>query len=491
MKLGRWIPPNFVSSWMNLLVRALFWLFLTNAVVAQPESRNETSSDSKPQLQAKQQSAEKREVQAAKKDREEYYELLMIFADTIDQIDRNYVEKVSRRELLEAAIEGALKTLDPYSNYIPPNELDEFKLEVENEFGGIGIQVSKIDGMLRVISPVVGTPAYAAGIIAGDLVLEINGTPTKELSIDDATKIMKGRAGSEVRLKVFHPLHGTTEDIVLVRQAIKIATVLGDRRKPDDSWQFMYDSTAKIGYVRVISFGRETTRDLKAVVEDLTSQSMQGLILDLRFNPGGLLKSAIEVSDLFLSSGTIVGTDGRNIKPRTWSATKSNTFEEFPMVVMVNGHSASASEIVAAALQDHKRAIVVGEQTYGKASVQNVVELEGGKSALKITTGSYQRPSGKPIHHFPNATEWGVQPNESYRVTLSDYELSRMMRRRRERDLLTGTRETEPSSSFDPQIRRALSYLRAEIANRKANTNKPAANVESPKLIGQTSEVAP
>lgn len=408
-----------------------------------------------------------------KKDREEYYELLMILADTIDQIDRNYVEKVSRRELVEAAIEGALKKLDPYSNYIPPSELDEFKLEVENQFGGIGIQVTKANDMLRVISPVVGTPAYAAGIVAGDLVLEVDGTPAKGLSLDDATNLMKGRAGTEVRLKVFHPLHGTTEDIVLVRQAIKIETVLGDRRKPDDSWQFMYDTNAKIGYVRVTSFGRETTRELNAVLEELSSKSMRGLILDLRFNPGGLLKSAIEVSDLFLSSGTIVGTDGRNIKPKNWSATKANTFSDFPMVVMVNQYSASASEIVAAALQDHNRATVVGVQTYGKASVQNVVELEGGKSALKITTGSYQRPSGKPIHRFPDATEWGVQPDEANRVALSDYELSRMMRLRRERDLVTGKRETEPSSTFDPQIRRAMTYLRAEITNSKVVESAP------------------
>lgn len=345
--------------------------------------------------------------------------------------------------------------------------------------------------MLRVISPIVGTPAYAAGIVAGDVVLEVDGKATKNLSIDDATNLMKGRSGTEVRLKVFHPLHGTTEDVVLVRQAIKIETVLGDLRNPDDSWQFMYDTKAKIAYVRVISFGRETADDLRAVLEHLTNQSMRGLVLDLRFNPGGLLKSAIEVSDLFLSSGTIVGTDGRNIKPRTWSAMKPNTFDGFPMTVLVNRYSASASEIVAAALQDHKRAIVVGEQTYGKASVQNIVELEGGKSALKITTGSYERPSGKPIHRFPNATEWGVQPREAYRVTLSDFELSQIMRRRRERDLVTGKRDLEPSSSFDPQIRRALSYLRLEIANRQAQSTKQDVDEEEPRLVEQTSVVAP
>ena len=400
----------------------------------------------------------------SQKEREDYYELLMIFADTIDQIDRNYVEKVSRRELLEAAIDGALKKLDPYSNYIAPDELDEFKVEVENEFGGIGIQISKRNGPLRVISPIVGTPAYKSGILANDLILAINGTPTKDLSIADAVKLMKGRAGTDVTLTVFHPLKSSTEDLVLTREVVKVETVLGDRRKPDDRWQFMYDDTARIGYIRITTFGRETANDLKTALDELVENDMKGLILDLRFNPGGLLRSAIEVGDLFLPEGTIVGTEGRNIKPQTWTAKKEDTFEGFPMVVMVNQFSASASEIVAAALQDHERAIVVGQQTFGKASVQNVVELEGGKSALKITTGSYQRPSGKPIHRFPKATEWGVQPDATFEVPLSNYELEQLMSQRRERDIVNGG-QPEPSSSFDAQIRRALSHLRAKLAN--------------------------
>lgn len=402
---------------------------------------------------------------AEKKEQEDYYELLRTFADTIDQIDRNYVDKVSRVELMEAAIEGAMKKLDPYSNYIAPDELDEFKVEVENEFGGIGIKISKREaqGPLRVISPIVGTPAYKSGIVAGDLILTINGTPTKDMNISDAVKLMKGRAGTDLTLTIHSPAKGSTKDVVLTRQVVKVDTVLGDRRKPDDSWRFMYDDIAKIGYVRISAFGRETASDLDDVLQALTKEGMKGLILDLRFNPGGLLRSAIEVSDLFLSEGTIVGTEGRNIKPQTWKATKTNTFEGFPMVVMVNQFSASASEIVAAALQDHERAVVVGQQTFGKASVQNVVELEGGKSALKITTGSYQRPSGKPIHRFPEAEEWGVRPNESFEVELSDFELQSLSRRRRDRDIVRGV-EVEPSSNFDSQVRRALTFLRAEIA---------------------------
>lgn len=401
---------------------------------------------------------------AAKKEREDYYELLMIFADTIDQIDRNYVEKVSRRELLEAAIEGALKKLDPYSNYIAPDELDNFKVEVDNEFGGIGIQISQRNGQLQVISPLVGTPAYKSGIVAGDLILAIEGSPTKDMTIADAIKLMKGHAGTDVALTVFHPLTSSTEEIKLTREVIKVETVLGDQRNPDDTWKYMYDDVAKIGYIRLTTFGRETARDMKRTLTDLVKQGMRGLVLDLRFNPGGLLRSAIEVSDMFLSEGTIVSTDGRNVKRQTWEATKVGTFSDFPMIVLVNQFSASASEIVSAALQDHERAIVVGQQTFGKASVQNVVELEGGKSALKITTGSYQRPSGKPIHRFPKATEWGVRPNDSFEVVLSDYELQRLMSRRHDRDIVKSQPNAEPSTSFDPQLVRAMNHLRLELA---------------------------
>ena len=398
------------------------------------------------------------------KEREEYYELLMIFADTIDQIERNYVERVSRRELLEAAIEGALKKLDPYSNYIAPREFDAFQVGVENEFGGVGIRLVSEHDHLRVISPLVGTPAYRAGIMAGDLILMINKTPTENMVYSDAVKLMKGTPGTEVSVTVFHPLNKTTEEMTLTREVIKVDTVVGDHRDADGTWDYMYDDFSKIGYVRVTTFGRETAEDLRNVLDQLREQGIRGLILDLRFNPGGLLSSAIEVSDLFIKSGRIVSTEGRNIEPMKWDATSPNTFDGFPMVVIVNQFSASASEIVAAALQDHHRAVVVGQQTFGKASVQNVVELEGGRSALKITTGSYSRPSGKPIHRFPGATEWGVRPDEDFEVVLNDVELGRLIRRRQERDVIGQQRVEEPTSQFDPQLRRALGHLVAKLA---------------------------
>jgi len=404
---------------------------------------------------------------ASKREREEYYELLLVLADTIDQIDRNYVEKVSRRELIEAAIDGAMKKLDAYSDYIPPDELDDFKVEVENEFGGLGLQISSQTGQLRVISPLVGTPAYEAGIQAGDLILKVGETPTEGLSINDAVRLMKGRAGSDVSLTVFHPSNNSEETLTLMREVIKVETILGDRRGTDDKWNFMYDEEQKIGYVRITTFGRETAKVLSTVMQDLTDKEMKGFILDLRFNPGGLLRSAIEVADLFLESGVIVSMEGRNVERQQWDAIKADTFSGFPMAVLVNQYSASASEIVSAALQDHDRAVIIGQQTFGKASVQNVVELEDGKSAIKITTGSYTRPSGKSIHRFSEATEWGVKPDENFKVPMSNRELGRLMRVRQQRDVVTKRTEDESTTRFDPQLRKALEFLRQQITQNR------------------------
>ena len=210
--------------------------------------------------------------------------------------------------------------------------------------------------------------------------------------------------------------------MTITREWVHVETVLGDRRKSDDSWDFMLDHDKHIGYIRLTAFSRDTAQDLKKALVELRKEGLKGLILDLRFNPGGLLNSAIEVSDLFIAKGRIVSTKGRNTPERVWDAQKEGTFEGFPMAVLVNHYSASASEIVSACLQDHKRAAVIGERTWGKGSVQNVIELEGGKSALKLTTASYHRPSGKNIHRFPDAKEtdeWGVMPDAGYEVRLS------------------------------------------------------------------------
>ncbi len=294
---------------------------------------------------------------AAEKDQPaDDYELQRLLVDTLDQIERNYVKDISRRELVEAAIQGILTKLDPYSSYIGPKEMDEFRTSVESEFGGIGIQVAVEGDQLKVISPLAGTPAYRAGVLAGDTILEIDGKSTEGMAIEDAVRMLKGPEGTEVTLTVVHPGRSKPEKITLTREMIHVETVLGEHRKPDDSWDYLLDADQRIGYIRVTGFSRDTAKDLRAALDELKQAGMKGLVLDLRFNPGGLLTSAIEVSDMFVAEGRIVSTTGRNTPERTWNAHKEGTLDGFPMAVLVNRFSASASEIVAGCLQDHGRA---------------------------------------------------------------------------------------------------------------------------------------
>jgi carboxyl-terminal processing protease len=424
------------------------------------------------------QAAGKADVTRRKQD-DEYYELYRAFADTMDQIERNYVKKVSRRELMEAAIKGMLTKLDPHSSYINPQDLDRFKTSVESQFGGIGIQVSGEGGQLKVISPLVGSPAYEAGVQAGDRILEIEGQSTEGIELDEAIRRMKGETGTSVTIKVLHSGSNKAETFTINREIIQLETVLGDRRKTDDRWDFMLDHDRRIGYIRVAAFSRDTAEDVESALKELKKQNFRALILDLRFNPGGLLTSAIEISDLFISEGRIVSTAGRNSAERSWDARKPGTYEGFPMVVLVNRFSASASEIVAACLQDHKRAVVVGERTYGKGSVQNVIELEEGRSALKMTTAGYLRPSGKNIDREAAQTsdEWGVFPDEGFEVKLGEGELGRLMLVRRQRDIVQvhakGDEEEKDQSDgekeaefVDKQLQKALDYLAEQLAEK-------------------------
>ncbi len=377
----------------------------------------------------------------AKKLAEDDYELYQIFADTLDQVERNYVKDVSRRELMEAAIHGVLSKLDPYSNYITPEDIGRFKSSVENQYGGIGIQIGIEEGHLKIISPLIGTPAYRAGLESGDVILEIEGKSTEGISNDEAVKQLKGEAGTKVTLTILHPGSTAKETLTITREWVHVETILGDHRSGDDRWDFMLDHDKHIGYVRVLAFSRDTAQDLKKSLVELQQQGLKGLIIDLRFNPGGLLTSAIEVSDLFIAEGRIVSTKGRNTVERVWNAQKDGTFEGFPMAVLVNHFSASASEILSACLQDHHRAVIIGERTWGKGSVQNVIELEGGKSALKLTTASYHRPSGKNIHRFPDAKdedEWGVMPDPGYELKLNRSQTEQLIVYRHDRDILVG-----------------------------------------------------
>jgi carboxyl-terminal processing protease len=452
---------------------------------------------------------------ASAQDELDDYELQRLLIDTIDQVQRNYVREIPRRKLVQAAIKGILAELDPYSTYIPPDEMDRFRDALESEFGGIGIQITYDGGRLKVLSPMVGTPAYRAGLMAGDTILEIDGKSTSEMSLEEAVRRVKGKPGTQVALTVVHPGSPERNKVTLTRELIHVDTVLGDRRAPDDRWDFMLDPEKKIGYIRLTAFSRETAAELRRALQSLKEQDMRGLILDLRFNPGGLLSSAVEVCNLFISRGRIVSTSGRNSPERVWEAQNNGAFEGFPMAILVNRFSASASEIVAACLQDHKRAVIVGERTWGKGSVQNVIPLDEhlpgvgkgadgeslARSALKLTVAGYRRPSGKNIDRPPGAKEsdaWGVTPDPGFEVKLSEEDLAMLVEDRRKRDILApkrsasaegkadlspstpnaaptaapaeptqGTSETKPPAFVDRQLQRAVDYLNAELARAK------------------------
>jgi len=421
--------------------------------------------------------------------KDDYYSLMKVFVDTFDQVERNYVKEVDRRELLQAAIEGMMSRLDPYSSYISPEEMARFSEAVDQEFGGIGIQVHLDDRTKRltVMTPLPGTPAYKAGILAGDTIMEIDGKSTEGYSIDTAVRLLKGKPGAPVKIGILHRGGDKTEQVNVVRDVIHVATVLGDRYKSDGSWDFMLDKENKIGYVRLTHFSRHSAIELEKAINELLEEGMKGLILDLRFDPGGLFSQAVEICDMFVDGGTIVSTKGRNTPDRTWEGKKEGTFPNFPMAVIVNHFSASASEIVSACLQDHHRAIIVGERTWGKGSVQNVIELEGGASALKLTTQSYHRPSGKNIHRFPGATDkddWGVHPDPGFDLKFSLSETREYDRYRRDRDVLS--KGAPPKDSFkDRQLDKALEVVRSKLAapaspgklpkrEEKAKVNVPA-----------------
>jgi carboxyl-terminal processing protease len=412
---------------------------------------------------------------------DEYYELMRVFVDTFEQIDRNYVKDVDRRELVEAAVHGMLSKLDPYSDYYNPSELPHFQEEIDQEFGGVGIQVhwDAEHREILIMTPLPGSPAYAAGIRAGDRIIEIEGKSVREFpegrEIQQAVELLKGEPGVEVGVTIKHPASDEPEKISLKRAIIQLDTVLGDTRNPDGTWNFLLDGHDKIGYIRLTHFTKRSAEELRSTLQSLRTQELRGLVLDLRYNPGGLLQAAVEISDLFIEAGVIVSTEGRNSHERKWYAKKFGTFSGFPMAILINHFSASASEIVSACLQDHNRAIVVGERSWGKGSVQNVIELEGGDSALKLTTASYHRPSGKNIHRFPGATdadEWGVKPSDGFEVKLSLEEALKYQEYRRDRDLPPSD-GAAPTEFSDNQLLKAIEAVEQQLAGNRAE-QKPA-----------------
>lgn len=416
---------------------------------------------------------------------DENYEFYRVLVDALDHIEKSYVEPVDRKKLLEGALQGMIKNLDPYSAYIGPDHFKQFEKTTQGHFGGIGIQIGMQSRQLTVISPLAGTPAYRAGIRAGDRIIEIEGESTEDISLDEAVGKLMGKEGTDVTITVVHDGEAESRKLTLTREEIKIESILGDSRKPDDTWQWIIDQDNKIAYIRISSFISSTAGDLDKAIRQAKEQGMTGLVLDLRTNPGGLLTSAIEVSDMLLKEGRIVSTKGRNTRDRPWNASGDAVHTDFPMVVLVNHFSASASEILAAALQDNGRAKVVGERTWGKGSVQNVIPLEDGNSALKLTTAEYHRPNGHNIHKREKAKdtdEWGVMPDEGFKVEFTPPEMQQYLIWRHKRDVikpksndLTESKPDEKASTdqfVDKQLEKALDHLRAHVKDQQKAVSK-------------------
>lgn len=411
---------------------------------------------------------------------EDDYELMRLFVDTFQQVEANYVREVDRRELMEAAIQGMLRHLDQYSSFIPPRDVNRFNQMVDQEFGGIGITLNYRNGSLIVISPLPGTPAYRAGIRAGDRIVEVEGESTDGITLTQAVKKLQGPVGRPVTISVVRDDESEPEEIKLIRQLIKAPTVRGDHYNENDEWDFMLDGEPKIGLIRMSHFSRFTADEVRDAVENLVEQEVQGLVIDLRFNPGGLLEAAIEVADMFLEEGNIVSVRGRNVPDRSWDAKKGGTFPMFPIAILVNNYSASASEVLSACLQDNKRAVIIGERTWGKGSVQNVIQMEKGDSALKLTTASYHRPSGVNIHRFRRmrkSDEWGVTPDKGYEIAYSREQWRAWDADRDRRDLLQRDRDENSEAAADERfddiyMSKALEYIKAKLAPETASASE-------------------
>jgi carboxyl-terminal processing protease len=420
-------------------------------------------------------------------DREQDYRLVRLVVEVLSVVEHNYVQELEpaqRQKLVEDMINGGLERLDPHSAFFNAHDLQQFDQTTEGNFGGVGIQlvIDRASGVLQVASPMVGTPAYEAGVLAGDLILKVDGKSTEGWRVNDAGKHIQGKPGTEVTLTVLHEGANEPVDLTMKRALIEVETLMGDQRSPTNpkQWDYFIDPAAKIAFIRLLTFNERSTKELRKAVEDVDKAGAKAIILDLRDNPGGLLKAAVEIADTFLNDGQIVSIRTRKGISDIYEARPNDTLFEpaksKPLVVLVNKNSASASEIVAAALQDHQRAVVIGERSYGKGSVQNIIRVpkDQPSSALKLTTASYWRPNGRNIHRLVDAKdtdEWGVTPNDGFLITLKDEERLQYLIDRRQRDNVQGkgvapkpvvNKDGKPF--VDRVLQKALEHLRAEVS---------------------------
>ena len=399
-------------------------------------------------------------------EKKDVYKHLNLFGEAFEKIKNNYVEEVSSKELIEAAIEGMLSSLDPHSTFLNTDELKELKVQTKGEFGGLGIEVTLENGFVKVISPIDDTPASRAGILAGDLITHLDDEPVLGMTLSEAVSIMRGKAGSKIKLTVNREENKTLQ-IVITRAVIELKAVKAKIQN-------------NIGYIRVSSFNQKVdTQIIKAISKFKKNNKVIGYVLDLRNNPGGLLDQAVNVTDIFLDRGEIVSTRGRFERDGSrFNAIKTDLTDGLPLVVLINQGSASASEIVAGALQDHKRAIIMGTKSFGKGSVQTILP-SGENVALKLTTAKYYTPFGRSIQ------KTGIDPD----ILVEQVELKKLSESetpsRKEADLRgaiendqdsainakekESNKKKEDGSLDDYQLSRALDLI---LALDLANNNK-------------------
>jgi carboxyl-terminal processing protease len=398
------------------------------------------------------------------------YQYLRLFSDVLNIVQDNYVEKADAKKLIYGAVNGMLRDLDAHSSFLKPEDYKELQIETKGKFGGLGIEITIRDNLLTVVSPLEDTPADKAGILANDQIIKIDDQPSQDMSLMEAVQKMRGPKGTKVKLTILRKGERKPLEFELIRDVISIQSVKSRSLEPG------------YGYVRISSFQSGTSNDLRKALDQLENDnpSMQGLILDLRNDPGGLLDQAVEVSDEFLDNGLIVYTGGRlQSQEMKFEAHKNSKPRNYPIVVLVNSGSASASEIVAGALQDHKRAIILGEQTFGKGSVQTIIPLNDG-SAVRLTTSLYYTPSGRSIQakgiepditvkrETPAKEKEGEDPLEDLR-RIREKDLPRHMENQKSNEATPAAPskaeglqlETQKMIEQDNQLRRGLDLLKS------------------------------
>ncbi|HET7875071.1 MAG TPA: S41 family peptidase [Methylomirabilota bacterium] len=367
------------------------------------------------------------------------YENLRLFTEVLSIVQSQYVDEVPPKDIIYSAIKGTLRGLDPHSSFLDPEMYREMQVETTGSFGGLGIEITLRDDVLTVVAPIEGTPAYRAGLQPGDRIIKIDGLTTKDMQLTDAVKRMRGKPGTKVTITIMREGWTEPRDVPITREQIRVQSVKAGDLEPG------------IEYIRLRQFQEQTANDLETTLEKFAkARKIQGLVLDLRNNPGGLLTSAVEVSEKFLESGRlVVYTEGRvRNQNMRFQANGKRAWSDFPMVVLVNQGSASASEIVAGALQDWGRAVVLGTQTFGKGSVQTIIPLSDG-SGLRLTTAKYFTPKGRSIHGKGLAPDILVEGPKTTATTTGDTPAP------------AAPESLQDQLKRDPQLQRALDLLKA------------------------------